>query len=203
MCKTLFQTAAFHKRNRTLGFNQHKIAVTICRNKEQRQQQNGPLNTLHEIQTSAAPSGRGSNQRYAIKSLRRRGSNTRISKRSSRTRVASRWSVWLSWQAQNRRQKVFNRGLYVCVRGLYIRAVGDWHSNLTKMPLTYSISNFNFGGLGAFFGKTKPTKAPRGDGTGQESLYRRYSASTPIKYQTLLLQVSNTGGLEQATPFPV
>jgi len=31
---------------------------------------------------------------------------------------------------------------------------------LTKLPLTYSISYFNLGGLGALFGGNKPTKAP-------------------------------------------
>ena len=36
------------------------------------------------------------------------------------------------------------------------------------MPQTYSISNFNFGGLGALFVEAKPTKAPpwRQDWTG-------------------------------------
>ena len=41
---------------------------------------------------------------------------------------------------QNRRQKAVNRRLYVC-------AGGAWHSNLTKFPLIYNVSFFNFGGL--------------------------------------------------------
>jgi len=39
---------------------------------------------------------------------------------------------------------------------------------LTKTPLVYSVSFFNFGGFGALFGWAKPSKAPpRGDGTEQ------------------------------------
>ena len=37
---------------------------------------------------------------------------------------------------------------------------------LSKIPLIYSVSRFNLGGLGALFGGDKPTTAPRGDGTG-------------------------------------
>ena len=37
---------------------------------------------------------------------------------------------------------------------------------LTKISPIYSVSRFNLGGLGALFGGTKRTKAPRGDGTG-------------------------------------
>ena len=59
---------------------------------------------------------------------------------------------------QNSRQKVVNRGaLRLCK--------GTWHSSLTKIPLTYSVSYFNLCGLGAAFGRAKPTKAPGGDGT--------------------------------------
>jgi len=39
-------------------------------------------------------------------------------------------------------------------------------TKLTKIPLTYSVSRFNFGGFGVFLGGAKPTKALRGDGTG-------------------------------------
>ena len=45
--------------------------------------------------------------------------------------------------------------------------------NLAKIPLIYSVSYFNLGGLGALFGEPKPTKTPRGDGT---ELYRRLHA---------------------------
>ena len=55
--------------------------------------------------------------------------------------------------------------LYVCAGGLYVRAGGACHSNLTKIPLTCSVSCFNLVGLGALFGGAKPTKAPRGDGS--------------------------------------
>jgi len=37
---------------------------------------------------------------------------------------------------------------------------------LTKIPLTYSVSYFNLGGLGALFGGLSPPKPPRGDGIG-------------------------------------
>jgi len=30
---------------------------------------------------------------------------------------------------------------------------------LTKIPLIYTVSRFNFGGLGGMFGEAKPTKA--------------------------------------------
>jgi len=41
---------------------------------------------------------------------------------------------------------------------------------LNKIPLIYSVSRFNLGGLGALFGVAKPTKAPRGDGTVRSHL---------------------------------
>jgi len=43
--------------------------------------------------------------------------------------------------------------------GDYVCAVGLTFSNLTKNPLVYGVSYFNFGGLGACWG-AKPTKAP-------------------------------------------
>ena len=58
---------------------------------------------------------------------------------------------------QNRRQKVFSRGLCVCEASLDIL-------NLTKTPLIYSISHINTGGLVLHLGP-KLTKIPRGDGT--------------------------------------
>jgi len=50
------------------------------------------------------------------------------------------------------------------IGGLYVRAGEGWHSNLTEIPLTYSVSYFNLGAW-SFFGGATPTKAPRGDGT--------------------------------------
>ena len=44
-------------------------------------------------------------------------------------------------------------GLCVCAEGLDIM-------KLTKIPLIYSVSRFNLGGLGAFFGGATSTKAP-------------------------------------------
>jgi len=35
---------------------------------------------------------------------------------------------------------------------------GAWYSNLTKIPLIYSVSNFNLDGLGALFGGLSSTK---------------------------------------------
>jgi len=52
----------------------------------------------------------------------------------------------------------FCGGLFVCAGGLDI-------IKLTNTPLTSRVSRFNLWGLGALFGVTKPTKAPRGDGT--------------------------------------
>jgi len=67
---------------------------------------------------------------------------------------------------QNRSQKVVNRGALRLYGGLYVRAGGAWHSNLTKIPLIYSVSYFNVGGLELCLGGLSPPKAPRGDGTG-------------------------------------
>ena len=73
----------------------------------------------------------------------------------------------LDWAAyQDRRQKVFNRGLCSSAKRLFVCAGGLDIIKLTKTPLIYSVSRFSFGGLGALFGGAKPTKAPsRGDGT--------------------------------------
>ena len=43
--------------------------------------------------------------------------------------------------------------------GLYVGARGAWHSNLTNIPLIWSVSYFNLGGLEFCFGGAKPTKA--------------------------------------------
>ena len=65
---------------------------------------------------------------------------------------------------QDHRQKIVNRGLYVCTGGLYIRAGGEWHSNLTKIPL---IMVFHISIWGSCVWGDKPNKLPRGDRTVQ------------------------------------
>jgi len=53
-------------------------------------------------------------------------------------------------------------GIYVRAWRIYIRAEGAWHSNLTKISLSYSVSYFHFGGIGALFGglnTPKPTNS--------------------------------------------
>ena len=60
--------------------------------------------------------------------------------------------------AQNRRQKMFTRGLHVCAGRLDIE-------NLSKSPLIYSVSYFNLGTLRLCLERRSPPKHPRGDGT--------------------------------------
>jgi len=55
---------------------------------------------------------------------------------------------------QNCRQKVFNRGLCVCVGGCLTFL--KW----TKTQLIYSVSCFNLGGLGGLFGGLSSQKPP-------------------------------------------
>jgi len=52
------------------------------------------------------------------------------------------------------------------IGGLCSSAGGLDITKLTKTPLIYSVSRFNLGGLGA----AKPTKDPRGNGTGYNRL---------------------------------
>jgi len=59
---------------------------------------------------------------------------------------------------QNRRQKVFNRGLWDCARGLDTPKIDKNSSDLWCFM-------FQFGGFGALLWGDKPPKAPRGDGT--------------------------------------
>jgi len=47
---------------------------------------------------------------------------------------------------------------------------GAWHSNLTKIPLVYSVSHFNLGGLGALFGGLSPPKLPVATGLSRPML---------------------------------
>jgi len=70
------------------------------------------------------------------------------------------WSIFRKNCAyiQNRRQKVFNRGVLQFCGGLEI-------IRLTKTPHVDSVSRFNLGWLGTLFGGAKPTKPRSGDGT--------------------------------------
>ena len=43
-------------------------------------------------------------------------------------------------------------GSFTFVRGLYVRAGGAWHSNLTKIPVIYSVYYFNLGGWSFVWG---------------------------------------------------
>ena len=62
---------------------------------------------------------------------------------------------------QNRRQKIFNRGALQFCGGRFALVRGGLEViKLSKIPLLYSVSRFNLGGLGALFGGAKPTKAP-------------------------------------------
>jgi len=79
---------------------------------------------------------------------------------------------------QNRRQKVVSRGS-LCLCGGALRSCrGAWHSNLTKILLTYNVSYFNVGGLGTLFGGLSPPKPPLATGlidTKQQSATTSYS----------------------------
>jgi len=67
---------------------------------------------------------------------------------------------------QNHRQKVVNRGLYVCAGG-FTFVHGGLTFNFDKNSTNLCCIIFQFEGLGAFFGgEDKPTKSPRGDGNG-------------------------------------
>ena len=70
------------------------------------------------------------------------------------------------WEAHH--QKVFNWETTFVQRGLTLL-------NLTKNPLIYSVSYFNFGGLVAFLGGLRPPN-PRGDETG----YQKMSVSKTV-----------------------
>jgi len=70
---------------------------------------------------------------------------------------------------QNRRQKVFNKGLCSSAGELCVCTGGLGIIKLTKIPLIYSVPRFNLGGLGALLGGLNPPKPPRGDGTACKS----------------------------------
>ena len=65
---------------------------------------------------------------------------------------------------QNRRQEVVNRGAFRLCGGALRSCREDCHSNLTKIPLTDSVSYFNLGGLGALFGGLTPPRPPMATG---------------------------------------
>jgi len=64
---------------------------------------------------------------------------------------------------QNRRQKVFNRGALQFCGGALRLCGGLDVIKLSKIPLIYSVSRFNLGGLELFLGGDKPTTAPCDD----------------------------------------
>jgi len=71
--------------------------------------------------------------------------------------------------APDRRQRVFNRGALQFCGGLCVCAGGLDIIKLTKIPLIYSVSRINLGGLGALIGGLSQPKPPRGDGTGSHA----------------------------------
>ena len=78
-------------------------------------------------------------------------------------RYATAWSVVCFLQSafrQNRRQKVVNKVALRLRRGALRSCRGLDISNLTKLLQTFSVSDFNVGGLGALFKGAKPNKAP-------------------------------------------
>ena len=67
----------------------------------------------------------------------------------------------LDWAAyQDRRQKVFNRGLCSSAKRLFVCAGGLDIIKLTKTPLIYSVSRFSFGGLELCLAGLSPPKPP-------------------------------------------
>jgi len=62
---------------------------------------------------------------------------------------------------QNRRQKSGSRKAFrLCGVFTFVQGGGAWHSNLTKISLTYIVSYFNLGWFWSFVCEAKPTKAP-------------------------------------------
>ena len=68
---------------------------------------------------------------------------------------------------QNRRQKVFTRGLYVCVGALYVSARRLNIENFIKSPLIYSVSYLDLGVLVLCLGVLSPPKPPMATGLGR------------------------------------
>ena len=56
--------------------------------------------------------------------------------------------------------KGFSRGLYNSAGGICVCAEGLDIIKLSKIPLIYSVSRFNLGGLGALFGGLSPPQPP-------------------------------------------
>jgi len=63
-------------------------------------------------------------------------------------RVSSVWKDYQThiWVRQNGRQKVINRGFYVCAGGVTVCA-GRLDIKFNKNPLIYNVSYFNLGDL--------------------------------------------------------
>jgi len=62
----------------------------------------------------------------------------------------------------------FQYGVFAVLRGDFSFVRGVDIIKLTKIPLIYSVSLFNFGGLGALFGDAKPTEPPPSLAAGLE-----------------------------------
>jgi len=62
-------------------------------------------------------------------------------------------------------------GGFAFVRGSFAFVQGVLTFKFIKNSTIYSVLCFNFGGFGLFFGGDKPTKAPRGDGTGRVTTF--------------------------------
>jgi len=60
-------------------------------------------------------------------------------------------------------------GPYIRVGGFAFVPGGLDMEKLMKPPMIYSVSYFDLRGLSSLFGRSKPTKAPRGDETGSNS----------------------------------
>ena len=80
----------------------------------------------------------------------------------------------LAWQ-QNRHQKVFYRGLYICAVRLDIL-------KFEQTSLFYSALYLNWWGLELCFGGSKPTKAPRDDRTVWQNFSLLFNAIDSEKY---------------------
>ena len=100
--------------------------------------------------------------RHELLSLKYKAHFLTFLKHPTNTLISDSWQERFPDSSQNRRQKVFNRGLCVSAVGALGLCRGAWHS---KTQLIYSVLCFNLGGLGALFGGDKRPKAPRDDGT--------------------------------------
>ena len=90
-------------------------------------------------------------------------------------RISDEKTLNATTQQQNRRQKVLNRGALQFCWGAFCLCRRLNIIKLNNTPLIYSVSHFNFGGLGALFGGLSPPKPNRGDGTAQQSITAKIS----------------------------